>query len=74
MSPLSYIVGAMQGNQTITTWPGNRKMGQRQNKVRATVALEEANIKAVKLGPKKMGLQLSMALLYQQGVAKFSNA
>ncbi|MCJ1383914.1 hypothetical protein MMC17_007028 [Xylographa soralifera] len=52
LSPLSYIAGAMQGKATITAWTGQRSKGQRRIE-RADVALHEAGIRPIKLGPKE---------------------
>jgi len=52
LMPLSYIGGALQGSPGITVWAGNRSTGDRRV-VTADVALVEASIEPIKLGPKE---------------------
>ncbi|MCJ1249796.1 hypothetical protein MMC30_007022 [Trapelia coarctata] len=52
LMPLSYIGGALQGSPGITVWAGSRSAGERRI-VAADVALAEASIEPIKLGPKE---------------------
>lgn len=52
LSPLSYIAGTIMGKPTITVTAGSRKSGQRRATT-ADVALAEASISPIRLGPKE---------------------
>ena len=67
LSPLSFIGGVMQGKPTLTTWTGDRSAGQRRI-ARADIALKEAGIRSVKLGPKE-GLAIVNGTAISAGVA-----